>query len=150
MSRFPLFAKLSRFGIRDSIILLVTFVLTVVFDLTYGVLGGVAVTFIANAKNIAKGVKIEKDENAETPTLRVKGTLFFLDSNKFTDAIEKELENADVVVVDLSGVERIDETALEKLVALDKKSNSIGKDIDIVGYNEKICRRFDHYFDVLR
>ncbi len=149
MSRFPLFAKLSRFGIRDSIILFVTFALTVVFDLTYGVLGGVAVTFIANAKNIAKGLKVEKDEGAETPTLVANGSLFFLNANKLTAAIAKELETAENVTVDMSGVERIDETALEKLVTLNKKIKAQGKNIDLVGYNEKICKRFDKYFKTL-
>lgn len=149
MSRFPLFFKLSRFGVRDVIILLVTCVLTIVFDLTYGVLGGVAVTFIANAKNIKTGLKIEKDETAETPTLKVKGTLFFLTANKLAVAIEKEFEAADNVTVDMREVERVDETALEKLVSLNRKIKAQGKNLDLVGYNDKICKRFDKFFKVL-
>lgn len=148
MSRFKLFAKLSHFGVRDSVILIVTCVLTIVFDLTYGVLGGMAVTFAVNAKNILKGVTVEKDESAETPTLRVKGTLFFLDANKLTDALAKEFETADNVTVDMSELERIDETAMEKLVGLNHKIKAQGKNLDLVGYNDKICKRFDHYFKV--
>ena len=149
MSRFPLFFKLARFGARDVIILFVTCVLTVVFDLTYGVLGGVAVTFIANAKNLRIGLKIEKDETADSPTLKAQGTLFFLNANKFTEAIAKEFESADNVTVDMSDVERIDETALEKIVALNKKIKTQGKNLDLIGYNEKICQRLDKYFKVL-
>lgn len=149
MSRFKLFIKLSSFGIRDSIILFVTCILTVVFDLTYGVIGGVVVTFIANAKNIAKGIKIEKDESAETPTLKVSGTVFFINAGKLADAISAVLEENDNVTVDFANVERIDETALEKIVTLNKKIKSQGKNIDLVNYNQKICNRLDRYFKVL-
>jgi len=148
MSRFPLFLKLTKFGIRDVIILLVTCVLTVVFDLTYGVIGGVIVTFIANAKNFSIGLKIEKNESVETPTLTAKGTLFFLNANKLVEALEKEFETAETVIVDMSGLERIDETAMEKLVVFNRKIKAQGKNIDLVGYNEKIQKRFDKFFKV--
>ncbi len=149
MSRFPLFIKLSSFGIRDSIILFVTCVLTVVFDLTYGVIGGVIITFIANAKNIINGLKIEKVDGAETPTLLLKGSLYFVTANKLADAISKEFENADNVIIDFKEVDRIDETALEKIVTLNKKIKSQGKNMDFINYNDKICKRLDRYFKVL-
>ena len=196
MSRFPLFIKLSRFGVRDVTVLLVTFVLTVAFDLTYGVLGGVAVTFLVNAKNLFKGLKIEKIETAEsdetdetgetaiaqapetveenettllenneavetaetvernpasvkTVRLKVSGALFFLNANKLAATIAKELETASLVVVDMKDVDSVDETALEKLVTLDKKIRPLEKNIDLVDYNEKIGKRFQKYFDVL-
>ena len=149
MSRFPLFFKLAKFGTRDVIILFVTCVLTVLFDLTYGVLGGVAVTFIANAKNLRIGLTVEKDETATTPTLIAKGTLFFLNANKLTDAIAKEFEKAENVTVEMSGVERIDETVLEKIVTLNKKIKAQGKNLDLIGYNEKINQRLNKYFKVL-
>lgn len=149
MSRFPLFIKLVRFGIRDVIILTVTCVLTIVFDLTYGVLGGVAVTFIVNAKNLFTGIKIEKDDEEGDPVLKVSGTLFFVNANKLCDAILKEAENADNVVVDMKELERIDETALEKIVSLNKKTKAQGKNIDLVNYNEKIRARLDKYFHAL-
>ena len=119
------------------------------FDLTYGVLGGVAVTFIANAKNLRIGLTVEKDETATTPTLIAKGTLFFLNANKLTDAIAKEFERAENVTVEMSGVERIDETALEKIVTLNKKIKAQGKNLDLIGYNEKINQRLNKYFKVL-
>lgn len=149
MSRFPLFAKLSSFGIRDVAVLLTTFVLTVLFDLTYGVIGGLVVSFIANAKNLFKGLTIEKDESAQTPTLVVTGTLYFVNANKLADAVEKEFESADNVTVDMRSIERIDETALEKIVSLNKKIKAKGKNLDLIGYNEKICKRFDKFFKIL-
>ncbi len=149
MSRFPLFLKLSKFGVRDVSVLLTTFALTVVFDLTYGVIGGLIVTVLVNVKNLKTGLQIEKDENAQTPTLVLTGTLYFVNANKLALAIEKEFESSDEVTVDMRGVERVDETALEKIVALNKKIKAKGKNLDLVGYNEKICRRFDKFFKVL-
>ena len=146
MSRFPLFIKLSRFGIRDVIVLIATCVLTVVFDLTYGVIGGVILTFIVNAKNIKTGIKIEKVKDGE---IKVKGTVFFLNANKLTDSIAKEFENCDTVTVDMSELERIDQTALEKIVTLNKKIKAQGKSLELIGYNQKICNRLDKFFKVL-
>lgn len=146
MSRFPLFIKLSRFGIRDVIVLIATCVLTVVFDLTYGVIGGVILTFIVNAKNIKTGIKIEKVKDGE---IKVKGTVFFLNANKLTDSIAKEFEICDNVTVHLEEVERIDETALEKIVTLNKKIKKQNKNLELVGYNKKICQRLDKFFKVL-
>ena len=147
MSRFPLFIKLTRFGVRDTIILSVTCILTVVFDLTYGVLGGVAVTFIANAKNFKTGLKISKDEQSNL--IKVDGTLFFVNANKLTDCINKELETADEITIDMSGIERIDETALEKLLTTNRKANTQGKTVNLINYNENVAKRLEKFGNVL-
>lgn len=156
MSRFPLFAKLAKFGIRDVIILLVTFALTVIFDLTVGVLSGIAITFLVNAKNIKTGLTVETfesanetEENLEAVTLTAKGTLFFLNANKLVDAVEQALSSAQSVTVDLSAVERIDETALEKIKSLSKKVQNKGKRVEFISTNEKVQARFDRFFPVL-
>ena len=149
MSRFPLFFKLAKFGIRDATILLVTCALTIIFDLTYGVLGGLLVTFIVNAKNLPIKLEIVNTEDAETTHLNVKGTLFFLNSNKFLDALNREFARAKTVTVDLSQLQRIDETALESLVSLNRKIKAKGKSLELVGYNDKIRARLDKFFKVL-
>jgi SulP family sulfate permease len=148
MSRFPLFIKLLRFGIRDVIVLVVTCVLTVAFDLTYGVIGGVVVTFIVNLKNLFKGVKIVEVENAKVPTISVEGAVYFLNANKLVDVASKVLENSDKLVIDLEKTDSIDQTAMEKLVSLNKKIKAQGKDIDLTNYSKKIEKRFDKYFKV--
>ncbi len=160
MSRFPLFAKLATFGVRDAIILAITFVLTVVFDLTYGVLGGVAITFLLNIQNLKKGVKIERiapeakaekgNECVPAPlSLSVKGTLYFLNANKLIDAIGKEFESENWVCVDFTEVERVDETALEKLHAADKKFTAQGKQLDFTGMNDRTAARFEKFYNVV-
>jgi ABC-type transporter Mla MlaB component len=71
-----------------------------------------------------------------------------LNANKLVDALEKEFETAETVIVDMSELERIDETAMEKLVVFNRKIKAQGKNIDLVGYNEKIQKRFDKFFKV--
>lgn len=149
MARFRLFAKLSTFGIRDSIILFTTCILTVIFDLTYGVIGGMVVTFIVNAKNLKIGLTVENDDGDDDVTVIAKGTVFFLNADKLVTALEKQSLTANIIRLDLSSVERIDETALEKLSTLNKKLKSNGKTLVITGENEKTHDRFNKYFDIL-
>lgn len=149
MSRFKLFAKLTTFGVRDVIILIVTCALTIIFDLTYGVIAGVLVTLALNAKNIKTGLTLEKDESTEKTVIKAKGTLFFLNANKLSDMLSREFEGADEVTVDMSEIKRIDETALEKIVALNRKIKAQGKSLELVGYNDKIRARLDKFFKVL-
>ena len=150
MSRFRLFGKLAKFGVRDVIILIITCALTVIFDLTYGVIGGVIVTFIANAKNLKTGLKIENvSQSEEETTLKVRGTIFFINANRLCEEISKSFEISHTVTVEMSKIERIDETALEKIVTLNKRIKSQGKSLELVGYNEKICTRLDKFFKVL-
>jgi SulP family sulfate permease len=146
MSRFPLFIKLAKFGIRDVIILVVTCALTIIFDLTYGVIGGVIVTFIVNAKNFKTGLKIEKSEDG---TLIAKGTIFFVNANKLCDRILKEAEDNNKVTVDFSGVERIDETATEKLSGVNKKLRASGKTLELINFNDKVSVRMSKFFEML-
>ncbi len=145
MSRFPLFFKLSRFGLRDTAILLITCLLTIIFDLTYGVIGGVAVTFILNAKNLKTGLKIERTDN----TVTLSGALFFLNANKPVDTLRAILSDYDELVVDMTKLESIDETALEKLVGLQRVAKKQNKILRFIGCNEKTEKRIEKYVNVL-
>ncbi|MBP3496128.1 MAG: SulP family inorganic anion transporter [Clostridia bacterium] len=145
MSRFPLFAKLTRFGVRDTIILLVTCILTIIFDLTYGVIGGVVVTFIVNIKSFKTGLKI----HSENGTVKASGTIFFVNANRVIDALSKELESNEKVTLDLTDVERIDETALEKLSSFNKSVKKQNKELILLGANQKTSARIEKYYAVL-
>jgi len=149
MARFKLFAKLSTFGIRDSLILFTTCILTVIFDLTYGVIGGMVVTFIVNAKNLKIGLTVENEDGDDDVTVKAKGTVFFVNANKLVVELEKVAQNANIIRLDLSGVQRVDETALEKLATLNKKLKKENKQLVITGENQKTHDRFNKYFDLL-
>ena len=145
MSRFPLFAKLSKFGVRDSIILFTTFALTVIFDLTVGVLCGLAITMLLNVKNFKIGVSVEVSQAESQSTIIAKGTLFFLNANKVVDVAEKALVDTQTVIIDLSNVQRVDETAMEKLKGLEQKAKIAGKSVEYVGANESTQHRFNRF-----
>ena len=146
MSRFPLFFKLTKFGVRDVIILIATCLLTIIFDLTYGVLGGVVITFIVNAKNFKRGLKIEKETSDNSCVIRLSGALFFVNANKLVDALSKEFETLDSVVVDMTELGSIDQTSMEKLATYDKKVKSLNKRIQFVGLNAKNEKRFTKFY----
>ena len=150
MSRFRLFGKLMRFGRRDVTILLTTCVLTVLFDLTYGVIGGIALTFLLNIKNIRTGIRIEKaEEDDASATLTVSGALFFLNANKLTDAITEAFLHTACVTVDMSGLSSLDETALEKLSAAKKQAAKENKTLIFEKYNKKIEGRVNKFINVI-
>ena len=148
MSRFPLFFKLCKFGKRDVAVLIVSCVLTVVFDLTYGVIGGIVLALLVNIQNMRVKLSVVKSED-NSSTVIAKGTLYFININKFTDALNKEFQTNTEVTVDMSGVKRIDSTSLEKIVKLNRAVKAQGKSLELVGYNDKIRTRLDKFFKVL-
>lgn len=149
MSRFKLFGKLCAFGVRDSIILIATCALTIIFDLTYGVLGGVAITLIANIKHIKKGLKMEADAIDGEKVIKLKGSATFINASKLADYIASELEYVEKITLDMSELESIDETALEKLAVLNKKIKLQKKELNISGASERVSARINKFLPVL-
>ncbi len=145
MSRFKLFFKLTRFGKRDVIILVATCVLTIVFDLTYGVIGGVIITVIANVKNFKAGLKIAEEDGV----VNADGALFFANANKLVCALENAVKEKEQITLDISGVNGIDQTALEKIATFSKKLKAQQKTLNIVGANTKTQHRIDKFLTIL-
>ena len=139
------FTKLAKFGIRDSIILFATMLLTVFIDLTYGVIGGMILAFALNGKNIAKKFNIEKQENDGNIVITVTGTLYFLTANKLFDFVSAEIDNASKITLDLSGVEKIDYSAIEKLEKLKTTAKNQNKELEIVCLNEVVNKRIEKF-----
>lgn len=149
MSRFPLFIKLTRFGIRDTIILLVTCLLTIIFDLTYGVLGGVAITILLNIGSMRTGLKLTQTQEENKYIVEANGALYFANANKLINMLSKEIENVDTFVIDFKDVTRIDETALEKLSSFNKSLKKKDKSLEIINQNEMVKKRFDKFYGVI-
>ena len=95
-------------------------------------------------------MKIERvSQSEEETTLKIRGTIFFINANRLCEEISKSFEISHTVTVEMSEIERIDETTLEKIVTLNKRIKSQGKSLELVGYNEKIRIRLDKFFKVL-
>ncbi len=149
MSRFKLFSKLCTFGVRDTSILLVTCLLTVIFDLTYGVLGGVALTLIINISNFKKGLKTEVIVGKKRNVVKANGAIFFANANKLVAVIEDAFIDRQIVTLDLNKTSSIDQSALEKISTLKKKMSLQGKTLDFVGANTKTANRLDKFLKVI-
>ena len=162
-----LFAKLARFGVRDSIILIVTMLLTVFFDLTYGVIGGFILTLILNFKNLKTkfSYTIEKEDNKLNNTeieqevaltslenkviIKIQGPIYFLNINKIINEINVQLKESNDIVLDLQDAINIDCTSIEKLAKLDSTINVIGKNLTLINYPEKVGERLKKYYTYL-
>ncbi len=144
MSRFPLFFKLCKFGKRDVAVLVVTCVLTVVLDLTYGVIGGVVLAVLVNIQNMRIKLQVIKSED-DCSVLVATGTLYFININKFIDILLKEFESNGNVTVDMEKVKRIDSTALEKIVKLHRTVEAQGKSLEFVHCNDRMRVRWEKY-----
>ena len=134
-----LFAKLSTFGYRDSLVLFATMLLTVFFDLTYGVLGGFALAIILNAKNLKIGLKIVKNEENSTLNYALTGSLYFFSVNKLVSQIKNDFNGHSDVVIDAKNLANLDLTAVEKL-------SSLGVKITLENASESIQNRFNKYY----
>ncbi|MCL2062096.1 MAG: SulP family inorganic anion transporter [Firmicutes bacterium] len=139
MCRFKLFGHYMKFGKRDCAILLTTFLLTVFLGVLWGVLAGVALALVINAKyfkhrmvitdiniadvkNCSKIHKSENDENGEnavrTAAIKVCGSVFFANIEKLIAAIRAAAEHHDEIVIDLEGIAQIDATSVYRLAKL--------------------------------
>ncbi len=140
-----LFIKTSKLGVRDCIVLFATMLLTVFFDLTYGVIGGLLLTFIFNAKNIFKPFKCTR----ENGIIKINGALYFLTINKLISVINDEIDKVENVVLDFENVSSIDATAIEKLAKLSRLIILNNKSIEFINCNSKIKTKLDkHLFSM--
>ncbi len=146
MSRLPLFAKLLRFGWQDVTVLVLTCAVTVVLDLTYGVLGGLAVAFLLNLKSLRTGLSVKVvNEDPTDGVIEVRGALFFLNVNKLTDAIAAEAAEVSHLCVRMEGLCGIDETALERLIKLERSLSAGGCTLEFAGAEPRIAARAERF-----
>jgi SulP family sulfate permease len=133
------FREMRRYTMNYRAILIATFVLTVVFDLTVAVQAGLvmaAIFFITRVSSLTSVTEIDADRLP--PAVRayeMSGSLFFGSANK----LEPLLSCADpgnparAVVLDLQKTINVDTTGLDILEALRRKLAKTGKMLIISG-----------------
>jgi sulfate permease, SulP family len=134
----------------DSFILAVTFVLTVLADLTVGVGCGLLLAFVVFVKRMS-AVLFVKDEQIlvkETDGLRIcqfEGPLFFGSTDILEKVVEKAMrEEPDSLVLDLQKVSYMDtsaEAALHKLVEHYKKASKQLLLLGVHGQPERLLKK---------
>lgn len=133
------FRDMRRYTMNYRAILLATFVLTVVFDLTVAVEAGLvmaAIFFITRMSSLTGVAEIPSVEpSGSVRTYEMFGSLFFGSANKLEPLLSRadSADPARVVVLDLQKTINVDTTGLDILEALRRKLAKNGKTLVITG-----------------
>ncbi len=138
MANFPLFVRLATFGVRDGIVLLAAFLLTVFFDLTYGVIGGFMLCCLLNLPGLFHLAKAGEDG-------AVRGEVCFLSAVGLCEHLSRQAREGETVELDLSAVARMDVTAAERLGKLRRKLAAQGKTVTLKGLSGAAAARLERF-----
>jgi len=143
---------LRRFSYNYRIILLVTFFVTVVFDLTIAVELGMVLAslfFIYRMSELTRIERLPLAEEADEPqflypdgTMRVAawqlfGSLFFGAVNKLEELLDPREGHPEVVILDMARLIQLDTTGLEGLENLLDKLKKRGCTLIVCGLNSQ-------------
>ncbi len=129
MSEWRHFVKICKSAPKsDILVLIVTFGLTVIFDLVVAIAVGLVLTAILFIKNISDATEIRHWENtpqaqdrqkqipADTEVYEINGPIFFADTDKFGMICPKD--GARAVILRMSNVPSLDATAMKRFEEL--------------------------------
>ena len=139
MSEWRSFKKLLRSPKSDVIVLIVTFVLTVIFDLTIAIEVGIVLSAlffmrrmaeVSQVNAITKDIKDELDEKYDSAESEIKmpdgveifevyGSLFFGAVEQFTESLRTVEKKSDFLILEMQHLLAIDATGLRALEDLE-------------------------------
>ena len=152
MGEWNEFLELRRYSYNYRIILLVTFLFTVVFDLTIAVELGMVLaclSFIYRMSELTHIERLRLSEEADEPaflypdgTMRVAawqiyGSLFFGAVNKLEELLDPAAGHPEVVILDAARLIQLDTTGLEGLESLYDKLHKRGCRLILCGLNSQ-------------
>ena len=168
MGEWGEFRELRRYRVNYQAVLLATFALTVIFDLTVAVQAGLvlaAIFFITRMSGLTRVRELTlpdglaaagTDAPADMRPVRifeVFGSLFFGAANKIEPllALAEPAHPARVVVLDMQKLINVDTTGLDMLATLQRKLARNGKQLFIAGANAQPLSLFSRsgFVDVL-
>lgn len=135
MGEWKTFYSLFKAPKSDVIILIVTFLLTVIFDLVVAIEIGMVLTMFLFMKRISETTNIETSEcsnefnkstdknnmNDNVLVYEINGPFFFGVVQKFIDAMKGLNSTYDVLVLDMKNATAIDSTAMDALIRLHRR-----------------------------
>lgn len=137
----------------DITVLLITFVLTVVFDLVVAIEIGMVLAMFLFMKRVADTTKIEtlvtccnndnensmiKENNKDNIIIyEINGPLFFGMVHKFMDVMKEVNSSYDALVLDLTNVNAVDSSAIEVLERLFERCNKNDIKLLLANINEQ-------------
>lgn len=134
MMEFDSFLKIGKVPVADSLVMLVTMIVTVLEDLIVGVACG---TVLALVFTVIRMMNAKKKAQPDEKT----ASLFFGNVKKICEQLEQETEA--VVYFDMSKFSFVDETAVESLIALKNNFEKKGQKLILHGANEEITKVFE-------
>ncbi|UCV18445.1 SulP family inorganic anion transporter [Ferribacterium limneticum] len=152
MGEWHQFVELRRYSYNYRIILLATFFVTVLFDLTIAVELGMVLAslfFIYRMSELTKIDRLPLSEEAQEPqflypdgTMRVAawqmfGSLFFGAVNKLEELLDPREGHPEVVILDMTRLIQLDTTGLEGLENLRDKLSKRGCTLIVCGMNSQ-------------
>ena len=141
MGEWHEFKELRRYSFNYAAILLTTFLVTVLFDLTIAVELGMVLAclaFIYRMSNLTRIERLALDEEAQDPHFlypdgsmriaawQVYGSLFFGAIHKLEELLDPRAGHPEVVILDMSQLIQLDTTGLEGLENLRDKLHKRG------------------------
>lgn len=152
MGEWHEFLELKRYSYNYRIILLATFFVTVIFDLTIAVELGMVLASLAFIYRMSELTRIERrplEDKASDPryrypdgTMRVAawqlfGSLFFGSVNKLEDLLDPRAGHPEIVILDMTRLVQLDTTGLEGLESLLLKLKSRNCTLMVCGLNSQ-------------
>ena len=142
MGEWRAFPQLKQFTINYRVVMLATFLLTVIFDLTVAVEVGLVLASLFFIVRIASVTRLERIDLSERlsglPSVegwRLFGSLFFGSVNRLEPLLDPERPVSDITVLDLHQLINLDTTGLDALQSLHRMLDKRGKRLVIVGVN---------------
>jgi SulP family sulfate permease len=137
----------------DKFVLMATFVLTVVTDLTIAIQFGVVVSAFIFVHRMAEAVEVREgrpaskevptDLSADTGHFRIDGPFFFGASTQVMTALERIGALPKRYVIDLSAVPFVDTTAAEALSGFLAKARKNGAEIALTNVRPRVRRELE-------
>jgi len=129
------------------ILCFVTMTATVLLDLTYAILIGVALSMIIMIKNLASiKVSVEEEtliENKDCAVVYSVGAYFFANGRELLKAIEKSEKKYDTYILSFRGVVMIDLSAEQDILEAVEYLKNANADYCFVGINEHVMASLD-------
>ncbi|MDR1530073.1 MAG: STAS domain-containing protein [Burkholderiales bacterium] len=124
MGDWHAFYRMRQFPVNYRIILLATFIVTVIFDLTLAVEIGLVLASLFFIFRVANLTRIERLALEKLPpgvsAYRLSGSLFFGAVGKIEPLMDHRISTAHIVILDMHYVLDIDDTGLDALSSLQK------------------------------
>lgn len=118
MGEWHEFSRLKVFSMHYRIIVITTFLLTVIFDLTIAVEMGLALACLFFITRVVSLTHVEQLNLPHTPedmvVFRIHGSIFFASAGKL-ETLQQDIGTARTVVLDLSTTLNVDTTGIEAL-----------------------------------